>query len=682
MNFLKPLMVAATGLMVIPACTCSDKTPTKEERAVFSPENMDTTYAPGENFYLYANGGWIENHPLPDDKSRYGAFDMLAEENREKVRTIIEEAAQTEADKGSVAQQIGDFFASGMDTLAIEEAGLKPLNGIFDQIATIENAETLIEVTAALHQQQIYPFFYLYSSPDRKNSDMVIANFYQGGLGLPDRDYYFDESERGETLRTAYKKYLNTLFMLKGESATAAQKKTERIFELETQMAAASNTRLENRDPQGTYNPTTLSELPDMAPGFDWALYFAKVGLPEPGKINVGQPKFMAEVAGMIDNVDMQTWKDYFSVVALRSMAPYLTQDFVEASFEMYGRTLSGQPSMEPRWKRVLNTTSGALGEAVGQLYVEKYFPPEAKERMLELVGNLKKSFAKRIDQLEWMGDNTKTKAHGKLNAIKVKIGYPDKWRDYSGLEVSADSYAGNVLNSSRFDFRFDLAKIGKPVDEDEWHMTPQTVNAYYSPLANEIVFPAAILQPPFFYPYGDDAVNYGAIGMVIGHEMTHGFDDKGRQYDQEGNMNDWWQPADAEKFETRAQVLVDRYNNFHVLDTIKADGELTLGENIADLGGLNISYQAYKMSLEGQPEPEKLDGFTDDQRFFLAYARVWAQNIRNEEILRRTKEDVHSLGKWRVNGPLPNMEAFFKAFEIEPGDAMYLAPEKRASIW
>ncbi|WP_291856898.1 M13 family metallopeptidase [Marinilabilia sp.] len=681
MNLLKPLIFAATGLMIIPACNNGDKAPEKE-RAVFSPENMDTTVAPGQNFYLYANGGWIENHPLPDDKSRFGAFDLLAEENREKVKTIIEEAAQSDAKAGSVAQQIGDLFASGMDTIAIEEAGLEPLADIFSLIETINDGETLIKATAALHQQQIYPFFYLYSSPDRKNSNLVIANFYQGGLGLPDRDYYFDQSERGEKLREAYKNYLTTLFVLKGETEESASEKTNNIMELETRMAEASNTRLENRDPQTTYNPTNLEELPDMADGFDWTLYFHEVGLPEPGKINVGQPKFMAQIAQMVDKVDPQTWQDYFSAVAMRSMAPYLTQDFVEASFEMYGRTLSGQPSMEPRWKRVLNTTSGALGEAVGQLYVEKYFPPEAKERMLDLVGNLKKSFAKRIDQLAWMSDSTKTQAHEKLNAIRVKIGYPDKWRDYSGLKVSADNYAGNVLMSNRFDFTYDLNKIGNPVDEEEWHMTPQTVNAYYSPLANEIVFPAAILQPPFFYPYGDDAVNYGAIGMVIGHEMTHGFDDKGRQYDKDGNMNDWWQPADADDFENRAQVLIDRFNHFTVLDSIKADGELTLGENIADLGGLNIAYQAYKMSIEGEKEPEMLDGFTDDQRFFLAYARVWAQNIRNEEILRRTKEDVHSLGKWRVNGPLPNMKAFVETFNIQPEQKMYLKPEKRASIW
>ncbi|WP_462318514.1 M13 family metallopeptidase [Marinilabilia sp.] len=681
MNLFKPLFFAATGILALSACNTEG--PAKEkQRAVFSPENMDTTVSPGENFYMYANGGWIENHPLPDDKSRYGAFDMLAEENREKVRTIIEEAAEMEAKDGSVAQQIGDFFATGMDTVAIEKAGLDPLQDQFDLIAKVKNPETLVKVTAELQKQQIYPFFYLYSSPDKKNSDMVITNFYQGGLGLPDRDYYFDESERGEKLRTAYKKYLTTLFTLKGESENKAMETANEVFELEKRMAMASNTRLENRNPQKTYNPTDVDEMAEMAPGFDWKLYFETVGLTDPGKINVGQPDFMAEVASMAKEVSPEKWHAYLTATVLRAMAPYLTQDFVDASFEMYGKTLSGQPSMEPRWKRVLNTTNGALGEAVGQLYVEKYFPPEAKDRMLELVGNLKKSFARRIDQLEWMSDSTKKEAHQKLKAINVKIGYPDKWRDYSDLKVSTESYVENVLRSNRFDFVYDLNKIGKPVDEDEWHMYPQTVNADYHPLMNEIVFPAGILQPPFFYKDADDAVNYGAIGVVIGHEMTHGFDDQGRQFDKDGNMNDWWSPSDAEKFDKRAQVLVDRYNNFTVLDTVKADGELTLGENIADLGGLNITYQAYKMSLEGKPEPEKLDGFTDDQRFFLAYARVWAQNIRNEEILRRTKEDVHSLGKWRVNGPLPNMEAFIQTFDIEESDEMYLDPEKRASIW
>ncbi|PWD98349.1 M13 family metallopeptidase [Marinilabilia rubra] len=681
MKFFKPFIFAATGILALSAC--STKGPGKENRrAVFSPENMDTTVSPGENFYQYANGGWIENHPLPDDKSRYGAFDMLAEENREKVRTIIEEASEMEAKDGSVAQQIGDFFATGMDSMAIEKAGLAPLKDQFQLIAQVKDPKSLVKVTAELHKQQIAPFFYLYSSPDKKNSEMVITNFYQGGLGLPDRDYYFDDSERGENLRTAYKKYLTTLFTLKGETKEKAGEIASEVFELEKRMAKASNTRLENRNPQKTYNPTNIEGLAEMAPGFDWNLYFNTVGLSDPGKINVGQPDFMANVAAMAKKVSPEQWHSYLNATVLRRMAPYLPHGFVDASFEMYGKTLSGQPSKEPRWKRVLNTTNGALGEAVGQLYVEKYFPPEAKERMLELVGNLKKSFARRIDQLDWMSDSTKEEAHKKLKAINVKIGYPDKWRDYSDLEVSNDSYAENVLRSNRLDFVYDLNKIGKPVDEDEWHMYPQTVNAYYNPLANEIVFPAAILQPPFFYAYGDDAVNYGAIGMVIGHEMTHGFDDQGRQFDKDGNMNDWWSPSDAEKFDKRAQVLVDRYDKFTVLDTVKADGELTLGENIADLGGLNITYQAYKMSLEGEPEPEKLDGFTDDQRFFLAYARVWAQNIRNEEILRRTKEDVHSLGKWRVNGPLPNMETFVEAFDIEESGEMYLDPEKRASIW
>jgi putative endopeptidase len=681
MNLFKPMIIAATGLMLLPGCKTKNST-NDGIRAVFSPENMDTTYTPGNNFYMYANGGWIKNHPLPDDKSRFGAFDMLAEENRIKVRSIIEDAATPDAQQGSVRQQIGDFFASGMDSIAIEKAGLTPLKDLFKLINSVADPESLVKVTAALHQQQICPFFYLYSSPDDKNSNMVITNFYQGGLGLPDRDYYFDESDRGQKLQKAYKEFLTKLFVLKGEKENIASEKANKIFELETRMAKYSNTRLENRNPQKTYNPTTLEQMPEMAPGFDWKLYFESVGLPEPGKINIGQPTFMTEIAKMVNDVTPQEWRDYLTANVLRQIAPYLGHNFVEASFEMYGHTLSGQPRMQPRWKRVLNTTSGALGEAVGRLYVEKYFPPEAKARMLELVGNLKKSFAKRIDQLDWMSDSTKQAAHQKLEAIRVKIGYPDKWRDYSKLKVSADNYAENVLRSNQFDFEYDLNKIGKPVDETEWHMTPQTVNAYYNPLANEIVFPAAILQPPFFYNYGDDAVNYGAIGVVIGHEMTHGFDDQGRQYDKKGNMNDWWLPADAENFKQRTQVLVDRFDSFTVLDTIKANGSLTLGENIADLGGLNISYQAYKMSMEGKPEPQKLDSFTDDQRFFLSYGRIWAQSIRNEEKLRLTKEDVHSLGKWRVNGPLPCLQAFVDAFNIKPDNEMYLAPEKRAVIW
>ena len=652
------------------------------ELPVFSENDMDLSISPGKNFYLYANSGWMKNNPLPADKSRFGAFDKLAEENKEKIKSIIEDAAATKSEPGTVAQQIGDFFASGMDTVQVEKDGISPIQPIIDKINAIETKDDLIDVVAQMHHIQSYPLFYFFAEADGKNSDMMIANIYQNGLGMPDRDYYTETGEQADKIKTAYKDYIKNLWKLMGKSDDEATAIADKIMTFENRMAEASNTRLENRDPQATYNKVNIDGLKEMAPGMDWSKFFTALKIDVPADINVYQPKYLAEIGNMIQDEDLNVWKDYLITHEVREMAPYLSSDYVDANFEFYGKTLSGKQEQEPRWKRVLTTTSGALGEAIGQLYVKKYFPPEAKARMEKLVENLRIAFGERIKDVDWMSDSTKQEALAKLNKITVKIGYPNKWRDYSGLSISKDCYATNVLNSNRFDFDYDVAKIGKPVDKEEWHMTPQTVNAYYNPSSNEIVFPAAILQPPFFYLAGDDAVNYGAIGVVIGHEMTHGFDDQGRQFDKEGNLNDWWLPEDAEKFAAKSQVLVDLFDSIVVKDSIHANGKLTLGENIADLGGLNIAYQAFHNTLKGKDEPAKIDGFTADQRFYLAYARVWAQNIRDEEMLRRVKEDVHSLGEHRVNGPLPNLQAFVNAFDIQDTDSLFIAESARAKIW
>jgi len=642
--------------------------------------NMDTLVKPQDNFYDYATGGWRKNNPLKDEYSRYGTFDALAESNVEQVKGIIENAAKEKSNAGSVNEKIGKFYASGMDTLAIDKAGIESLKEILAQINAIKNTAEIPVKIAEFQTFGIYPLFYAYGSPDRKNSEMMIAELSQGGLGI-DRDYYLESTDRAKTIRAEYQKYIAKLFVLAGNEQAIADKNAQTIMNFETRLAKASMTRLERRDPIKTYNKMDLAKIQAITPNFDWKAFYKAWGLENPGEINVEQPNFFKEVNKMLKEVAIDDWKLYLTWNLLNSSAEYLSKDFVVANFDFYGKTLQGKKEMKARWKEIVENTNYVLGEAVGELYVAKYFPAEAKERMLKLVENLRIALGSRIDNLTWMSDGTKKAAREKLAAIRVKVGYPDKWKDYSSLEIKEQAYILNVFNGRKFAFAESLAKIGKPVDKNEWHMTPQTVNAYYNPAGNEIVFPAGILQPPFFYLDADDAVNYGAIGVVIGHEMTHGFDDQGRNFDKNGNMTDWWTKEDADKFKERTQVLVNQYNNFIVLGETHADGQLSLGENIADLGGINIALDAFKLTEQAKKD-EKIDNFMPNQRFFLAYAKIWGQNIRDEEILRRTKEDVHSLGVWRVNGPLPNVAAFYEAFNVKESDKMYLAPEKRADIW
>jgi putative endopeptidase len=655
---------------------------TEKQAPAIDVTNMDTTVSPGENFYLYANGGWMKNNPIPEEYGRFGTFDQLGEHNNELVRDLIIKTAEETHEDGSIAQKIGDFYNMGMDSATIEQQGLDPLKDEFAKIDAIQNKKQLQEQIAYMHTIGIYPLFYMYGSSDSKNSEMVVTHLSQGGLGLTDRDYYVSDDARSQEIRNNYLTHVTKMFELLGNDSVTARQTADMIMDFETKLAKASMTRLERRDPYKTYNKMDLSKLTEESPNYNWTGYFTEVGLGDPGDIIVGQPAFFSEVSDAMNNESLDNWKTYLKWNLVNRLAPYLSSAFVNQNFEFYGKQLSGSEVIRPRWKRVLSATNGAMGEALGQLYVKAYFPPEAKQRVLDLVENLRIALGQRIDNLAWMSDTTKERAHEKLAAINVKMGYPDKWRDYSGLNINKDAWVLNVLRSNKFDFEYELSKINKPVDHSEWHMTPQTVNAYYSPNMNEICFPAGILQPPFFYMHGDDAVNYGAIGVVIGHEMSHGFDDQGRQYDKEGNLTDWWTPEDAKQFKEHTQVLVDEFNKFVVLDSIHADGELTLGENIADLGGLNISFTAYQNAIKGKPAPEPIDGFTDTQRFFLAYAHVWAQNTRDKEILRRTKEDVHSLGEFRVLGPLPNLAEFYKAFNITPEDAMYIPEDQRAVIW
>ncbi|MBK3517711.1 M13 family metallopeptidase [Carboxylicivirga sp. N1Y132] len=674
-------MLVCAASLTLGACQ-SNQSKKELIKPVFTADDMDLSVKPGENFYQYANGGWMKQHPLPDDKSRFGSFDLLAEQSKEKVKTIVEKAAAEKGAEGSLSQKIGDFYGAGMNTEVINQAGYTPIQPLLDKVNNIQTKADITPFISELTRLQLTPLFYFYASADQKNSEMTIAGIYQSGLGMPDRDYYLSDDETSVKLREAYVVYLTKLFTMTGNTEDDAAALAQTVMAFETQLAEASNTRLENRNPHATYNKVDVDGLSQMAPQFPWKAYLKGIDMENAGDINVNQPTFIKEVALMYEVESLDTWKAFLSSVVIRKTASYLSDDFVNANFAFYGEALSGQKAMEPRWKRILESTSSALGEAVGQLFVAEYFPPAAKERMDNLVENLRIAFGQRIDQLEWMSDETKTAAHEKLAAIRVKIGYPNKWRDYTELKIDAASYLDNVLASNRFEFAYEMGKIGKAVDKDEWRMTPQTVNAYYSPVGNEVVFPAAILQPPFFYLDGDDAVNYGAIGVVIGHEMTHGFDDQGRLYGKDGNLQTWWTDEDSERFNSRTQILVDQFNQIEVLPGKYADGELSLGENIADLGGLAISYQAYQNAIKEKGNIADIDGFTDEQRFFLGYSRVWAQNIRDKEILRRTKTDVHSLGINRVNGPLPNLQEFYDAFNLDKAAALFISPEYRATIW
>lgn len=665
-------------LLIFSCSTQSDK-----QVKPWDPANMDTTVKASNDFYQYANGNWLKNNPIPEEYSRWGVFEYLAEQNLLQLQTIFNEAAVKKDTKpGTKWQKIGDFYASGMDSSKIESEGVKALTEYFNMIDNLQNRHDVQKVIAEFHSQGITPSFFIFSEQDKKNTEIVIAWLYQGGLGLPDRDYYVNEDARSKEIREAYVKHLTNMFGLLGDDDERARQNAQTVMKLETRLAKASMTRLEQRDPVATFNKMTLRQLDQMTPYFDWVTYFDNIGLGDPGEINVAQPLFFKETGKMMREVNVAEWKTYLRWHLIHETAPYLSSNFVNENFDFFGKFLSGTEKLKPRWKRVLNTTSNNLGELVGQLYVEQYFPPESKQRMLDLVMNLKAAFKEHIQQLDWMSNETKERALAKLEAFGVKIGYPDKWIDYSSLEIKPDYYILNVIRSNEFATDYDLNKIGKPVDPTEWGMTPQTVNAYYHPIRNEIVFPAAILQPPFFNPAADDPINYGAIGVVIGHEMTHGFDDKGRQYDKDGSLNDWWTEEDSKHFEERAHILVEQFDQYNPIDSAYIDGKLTLGENIADLGGLSISYDAMLRALEKNPQTELIDGFTPEQRFFLGYAQIWQSNIRKEKLLLLLKTDVHSPARYRVIGPLSNLPQFYAAFEVQEGDQMWRPEDERANIW
>lgn len=682
--FTKFISLAMFGsLLLFAACSTEQSEQKGEERVKgIDSVNFDFTISQEDDFYQYANGGWMKNNPIPDDKSRYGAFDELVDKNNEQLKVLMEEAMSDSKDKSDVMAQIGDFYAAGMDEENIEKAGYTPIKEELAKIENLSEVSGILQTMIEYHALGMNPFFVFYSGQDEKNSEMVIANIWQGGLGLPDRDYYTSDDDRSKELRSEYAKHLQRMFKLIEYTEEEAKKASEAIMAIETRLATASLTRLECRDPHAIYHKMAVTDFDKTQTHIDWVAYLKGIGLEGVEELNVCQPNFFNELNAMMSEVSIEDWKTYLKWNLVHEAAAYLSSDFVNENFAFYGKVLSGAKELRPRWKRVLSATNGSLGEAVGKIYVEKFFPPEAKAEMDKLVANLKTALEDRIKKLDWMSEGTKKNALEKLGTMNVKIGYPDKFRDYSGIEVKRDNYFANIMAASKFNVAYELNKVGKPVDRGEWHMSPQTVNAYYSPNLNEIVFPAAILQAPFFTLGADQAVNYGSIGVVIGHEMTHGFDDQGRQYDKQGNLEDWWTEDDAAKFTERVDPLIHQYNDFEALDGFFVDGNLTLGENIADLGGITVSYQALKSALEEKPELDLIDGFTQDQRFFLAYAQVWRQNIRDEELKRRLKEDVHSPGKYRTNGAVVNFQPFYDAFGIGDGAKMYLPLEKRAAIW
>ncbi|MCB9046006.1 MAG: M13 family metallopeptidase [Chitinophagales bacterium] len=678
MNIKNNLLLGAALLAI---ASCQQKDNTASNRKFIDPANMDTTVSPGDNFFYYANGGWLKNNTIPESEARWGSFDILRENNMNALHTLLDEAAKSSAAQGTAEQKVGDFYKSGMDTTAIDAAGIKPLEGVLAGVDNMKTADDIVKELSNLHTIGLAQVYGFSVSPDDKNVTKQICQIGQGGLGMPDRDYYFNTDERSSKIRDAYKAYQVKVMELMGMDEAGAQAAAANVYALEEKLAGASMTRTERRDPYKVYNKYSLDELSKLTPGMDWKSIFADLKATGEDSVIVGMPAFMAEVSKLIQNTPVDVWKTYLKFHIVNDMAPYLGSDYDNARFDFYGKAVSGLQEQKPRWKRVLRVVDGGVGELLGKTYVDKYFTPEAKQRMLDLVNNLQKTYEDRITRLDWMSEETKHKAIGKLNTFVKKIGYPDKWRDYSKLSIVPDNYVKNVFASSAFDYDYMMSKLGKPVDKTEWFMTPPTVNAYYNPAFNEIVFPAGILAFPFFDKDADDAVNYGGIGGVIGHEMTHGFDDQGSKYDADGNLKNWWTDEDAKRFDAKTGVVVDQFNNYTVLDTVHVNGKLTLGENLADLGGLAIAYEAFHKTEQAK-KGEKIDGFTPDQRFFLSWAQVWCANTRDAELANRIITDPHSPVEWRTNGPLSNMPEFYQAFNINEGDKMYRADSIRAKVW
>lgn len=671
--------LALSGALPTLALSGADTAKPKSGKLGFDPSNMDTTCKPCDDFNKYVNGGWMARTPIPAAYPRWGSFNELQERNQTHLREILEAAAKdTSAKPGSIERKIGDFYAAAMDEAKIEELGATPLKPDFDRINAISDVKSLQETIAYFQSNGIRTMFGFGGGQDAKDSTQVIGQLSQGGLGLPEREFYFRDDPKSKSVREEYVKQIAKMFELLGDSPEAAAEGAQVVMKLETKLAEVSMTRVEQRNPEKTYLKKTRAELEEMVPEIDWKGYFTAIGAPQVQTINVRQPAFMQALGKMLGATPIPEWKTYLRWRVISGAAPLLSKKFVEQEFAFQGRILNGTTENLPREKRMTGLADRSLGEALGQIYVRKHFSPAAKKKVLELVGNIKAALRDDIMRLDWMSDETRKQAIAKLDAIVVKIAYPDQWIDYSSVKITRDSLIENVRACTKFAIKRNLEEIGKPVNRARWGMTPPTVNAYYSPVMNEIVFPAGILQPPFYDPEADDAVNYGGIGAVIGHEISHGFDDSGRRYDKEGNLKDWWTKADGENFDGRAKCIADMYSSFKVGD-VNVNGKLTLGENIADLGGLTLAYLAYQKSLNGKPGPV-LNGFTSDQRFFIGWAQVWRTNARPEFLRQQVFTDPHSPAMFRVNGTVSNMPTFAKAFNCPKGSPM--VSEAGCRIW
>jgi putative endopeptidase len=677
------LIVLAGGLVLVSSgkARLPETVSTAEDHG-FDIADLDTTCKPCQDFFHYASGGWIKRNPIQPEYASWGRFNALQNHNQEVLRQILETAALDKKAAGSIEQKIGDFYAACMDTDAIEAAGIKPIEPELEQIAAISDLAQLQEEVARLQSQGTRVLFGFGSEQDDKDSQQVIGAASQGGLGLPDRDYYTKDDEKSKQLRDQYAQHIAKMMELAGDSSEKATAEARTVLAIETQMAMASKTRVERRDPEANYHKMDPAGLRALTPDFSWDTYFRNVGFPNIHAVNVGQPEFFQALDKQLKTLPISDWEIYLRWHLIRTSAPALSAKFVDENFNFYGRTLTGAKEIQPRWKRCVGATDRALGEALGQNYVEKVFPPQARERAHQMVENLVAALQDDIETLPWMSDSTRKQARAKLATMNLKIGYPDKWRDYSSYQVGRDSYVANLERGSAFEFHRRLAKIDKPVDRTEWDMSPPTVNAYYNANMNEIVFPAGILQPPFFDAAADDALNYGGIGAVIGHEMTHGFDDQGSQYDAQGNLHNWWTPEDLKNFKERTTCVEKQFDSFVVMDDLHENGKLVLGESIADLGGLTIADMAFDRTLAGKPKPPKIDGFTPEQRFFLSFARIWGTTARPEYERMMTTVDSHPLPRFRAAGALMNTPDFAKAFDCQANDALVKPADQICKIW
>ena len=673
----KLTLILASALLMTACANQSDK---QEGVPAIDINNFDESIVRNDDFYQWATGGWQKNNPLKPEYSRYGSFDVLRENNEIRINELFDEMTKVEAEFGSVEQKISDLYKMGLDEERLNAEGAEPIRQALNYILSIKDREELIAKIAQLHIDGVGAFFYSYPAADLEDSNMTILYMEQGGLGMGNRDYYTDE--KNAELKAGYRDYLAKIFTLAGVEGDVA-KMVENVMAVEDRLAAKHWTNVECRDIVKGYNPYTYEAFKAQYKGVDWDAYFKAMGVRKIEKIVVSQPSSFANTLATLKSASLDELRAYVAAHYISSASSYLSEDFAVASFEFFGKAMSGTEEIRPRWKRAMSVPNSVLSEAVGQMYVAKYFPESDKARVEEMVANIQKAFSKHIEALDWMGEETKAKAQEKLAAFTVKIGYPNKWKDYTTLKVDpAKSYWANVVEANRWYTMDEMSEVGKPVDRAKWLMSPQTVNAYYMPTTNEICFPAAILQPPFYNPNADDAVNYGAIGVVIAHEMTHGFDDQGSQFDKDGNMKDWWTAEDRAAFEKKTQVLVDQFNAIEILPGLYADGKFSLGENIADQGGLRLAFTGLTDYAWAEGRPADIDGFTGEQRFYIGYATLWAQNITDKEKENLTKNDVHSLGRNRVNATLRNIQSWYDAFGVKEGDAMFMPVEERVIIW